>query len=132
MTRYLALGVLALAPLAYAQELNLTVFDRLKDKAKEVVDLNLPKNLIDIGSVILDGDAKKLTAGMNRIVVKSLEFDKEGVYADADVKQLTTELGSPGWDLVIRVDEKKEKSRIWIKSASNGDVGGLRILSAEA
>ena len=132
MKRYLALGVLALAPVAYAQELKLTVFDRLKDKAKEVVDMNMPEDLINTGRAFLPDDVKKATSGMRSLVIKSLEFDKEGVYTDADVKQLTGELGAPGWKLIISTDEKNEKARIWMKATGNGELGGMRILSAEA
>jgi hypothetical protein len=132
MTRYLAVMVLALAPPACAQGLKLSVFDRLKDKATEVVDLNLPKNLIDIGvGFVPDADKLKKMA-LSSILIRSLEFDKEGVYSDADVQSLISELTGPGWNLVIKADEKKEKSRIWIKSSGNGELGGLRILSAEA
>ena len=132
MKKYLALIVFALAPLACAQGLKLTVFDRLKDKATEVVDLNLPKNLIDIGTGFLGVDADKLKKmALNSILIRSLEFDKEGVYTNADVQSLISELAGPGWNLVIKVDGK-EKSRIWIKSSENGELGGLRILSAES
>ena len=137
MKRYLALAALAVVPLATAQELKLSLFDRLKPKASGVVDINVPKNLIDVASAFLgssggdNADLKKLTAGLTSIVVKSFEFDKEGVYTDADVKDLIAELGAPGWDLVVSADEKNEKSRIWIKSSGNGEVGGLRIMAAE-
>lgn len=138
MKRYLAIGVLALAPLTYAQELKLGVFDRLKDKASEQVNVNLPKNLIAAGTGLLglsdDEDVaklKKLAEGLNSIIVKSLEFEKDGAYTEADVKQLIAELGAPGWNVIISVDEKKEKSRVWVKLGGNGEVGGLRLLVAE-
>jgi hypothetical protein len=138
MKIYLALAMLALAPLVSAQNLKLAVFDKLKDKASEVTDLNLSKDLLGLGASFLGGDkdaakVKKLADGLNSILVKSLEFDKAGVYTDADVKDLISELAGPGWNLVISSTENHghEISRIWVKPSGNNELGGLRIMSAE-
>jgi hypothetical protein len=144
MRKFLALAALCCAPLACAQGLKLSVFERLKDKAASVTNLNLSKDILGLGASFLGGDkgdkdaakVKKLADGLQGILIHSLEFDKEGAYTPADVQSLIAELGSPGWNLVISADEKKaggrEISRIWMKPGSAGEVGGLRILSAEA
>ena len=142
MKRFLAIAALALARLAFGQELKLEVFDRLKDRATESTNLNLSKELLSLATSFLGSDKgadsaklKKLTEGLAGILVRTLEFDKEGVYTDADVQQLIRELGTPGWSIVISADGRHgnghEISRIWVKSANQGEVGGLRILSAE-
>jgi hypothetical protein len=138
MRTFVSLAVLALAPLVYAQELKLAVFDKLKSQASNVVDLNLSKDLLGLGAGFLgkqgDGaDVKKLVEGLNNVVVRSFEFEKEGAYSDADVKELIAEMSVPDWKLVISADEKKgrEISRIWTKATGAGEIGGLRILSAE-
>lgn len=139
MKRLVALAALALAPLACGQELKLTVFDRLKPKASDVVNLTLNKNLLDFAASFLGGDKgdgeklKKLVVGLNGIFVHSLEFDKEGSYTDADVKQIMAEMSGAGWDLAVSADDKKshEISRIWIKAGGH-ELGGMRIMSAEA
>ena len=141
MKRLVALAALAAAPFACAQELKLTVIDKLKPLASNVVDLNLSKDLLGLGAGFLGdskGDAakvKKLVEGLNNIVIRSFEFEKEGLYSDADVKQIISEMGTPGWKLVISVDEKHDKgheiSRIWTKASGEGELGGLRIMSAE-
>lgn len=133
------MAVLAFAPLGIAQELRLPVFDKLKEKASDVTNLTLNKNLLQLGVGFLGNDKdaakiKKLVEGLNGIFVKSLEFDKEGAYTKADLQQLLSEVGGPGWNLIISSDENhgQEISRIWIKTSGNGEVGGMRILSAEA
>jgi hypothetical protein len=139
MKRLIAFVLLAVAPLARAQELKLAVFDKLKAQASNVVDLNLSKDLLGLGAGFLGGEKgdgakiKKLAEGLNNVLIRSFEFEKEGVYSDADVKQLISEMSGPGWKLVVSADEKKEReiSRIWIKSVAEGEVGGLRIMSAE-
>jgi Domain of unknown function (DUF4252) len=138
MKRYLALAVLVLAPSAGAQTLKLTVFDKLKVKASEVTDMNLNKDMLGLGASFLGGDKdtdkiKKLASGLNSIQIRSLEFDKAGEYTDADVKQLISELAGPGWNLVIHSTENhgRDTARVWIKASGNGELGGLRILSAE-
>lgn len=131
-------GALLLTTFAFGQELHMPVFNRLKSQASNVVDLNLSKDLLGLGAGFLgrdkDGEkVKKVVSGLNNIVIHSLEFDKEGVYNDADVADLIRELGAPDWKLVVSAEEKKnhEASRIWIKSAANGALGGMRILTAE-
>ncbi len=138
MKKYVVIAALALAPSVCAQNLKLNVFDRLKDKATDVTDLNLSKDMIRFGLGFLGGDqdaakVKDLGSGLNSILIKSLKFDKEGVYTDADVKQLISELAGPGWNLVITSTENHghDIARIWIKPSTNGELGGLRILSAE-
>jgi hypothetical protein len=143
MKRFLAVTALVLAPLAYAQPLKLAVFDRLKDKASDNTDINLNKDVIGMGLGFLggakDGDAaqaKSVLGGLRNIQVKSLEFEKEGEYTDADVQALLAELAGPGWNLIVRVEENKGKknqeiSRIWIKAATETESGGLRIMTAE-
>jgi hypothetical protein len=141
MKRWVALAVLAVAPAAWAQELKLSVFDRLKDKASDSTDLNLSKELIKMALPWLgDGDAegakvKRLAEGFNGLRIRSLEFEKEGVYTDADVQQLISELAGPGWILTVSADQKhkngREISRIWVKASTAGELGGMRILSAE-
>jgi hypothetical protein len=143
MKRYLVLAALLVAPLAWAQEPKLTVFERLKDMASDSTNINLPKDLIRAGAGILgalgsdDKDIaklKKLADGLNGIIVRSLEFEKEGAFTKADVQQLISELGGPGWNLIVNSSENhgQEISRVWIKIGGNGEVGGLRILSVES
>ncbi len=142
MRKYLALA-LAVASLACAQGVKLTVFERLKEKASSVTNLNLNKDILGLGASFLGGDkssdtakVKRLAEGLSGILIHSLEFEKEGVYTQADVQALIAELGSPGWNLIVSADEKHKNyhdiSRIWIKQAGNGELGGMRIMSAEA
>jgi hypothetical protein len=134
-----AFSMLAIVPIVCAQELKLSAFDRLKPLASNVVDLNLSKDLLGLATGFLGGEKgdgariKKLAEGLNNVVIRSFEFDKEGVYSDADVKQLIAEMSSAGWKLVVSAYDKKERetSRIWLKATGNGELGGMRILSAE-
>lgn len=141
MKTFIAFAALAIAPLACGQELKLTVMDKLKPLASNVVDLNLGKDLLGLGGGFLPDDkgdgakVKKLVQGLNNVVIRSFEFAKEGAYSDADVQQLISEMNAPGWKLVVSADEKhdtgREISRIWTKASGEGELGGLRILSAE-
>ena len=140
MKRILALGILSLSSIACAQNLKLSVFDRLKEKASDASDVTLNKDLLKLaGSFLGSGDGsriKKLADGLSNIMVRSLEFDKKNMYTSADVDALIAEMGAPGWTLIIKADERNgsdhEVSRIWVKSSENGELGGLRIMSAEA
>ena len=143
MRKYLALAALVAAPLACAQGLKLSVLDKLKEKASSVTDLNLNKDMLGLGASFLGNDkgsdaakVKKLSEGLSGILIRSLEFEKEGAYTPADVQSLIAEMGSTGWNLVVSSDEKhgnsREVSRIWVKTAGSGELGGVRIMSAES
>lgn len=138
MKRCLLLAALAIAPLACAQGLKLSVFDRLRDKATDKTEIELPKTLLHAACSFLGEDAdsakaKKTCEGLETVLVKSLSFDKPGVFTSADVQQLNSELATPGWSQIINVTENggKDVSRIWVKLGADGEAGGLRILIAE-
>lgn len=138
MKRYLLLAALAIAPLACAQGLKLAVFDRLRDKATDKTEIEIPKALMRAAAGLLGDDpdsakARKLVEGLESILVKSLSFDKPGVFTSADVQQLNSELATTGWSQIVNVTEDggKDVSRIWVKLGASGEIAGLRILAAE-
>ncbi len=98
-----AIGFVVLLPLA-AQEIKLPPsFDRLAEKASEVVDVTLDSSMLQMASRFLsdkDADevkAKKLVSGLKGIYVKSFEFDKAGEYDMADVEALRAQVRGPAW-----------------------------------
>ena len=139
MKCYLLLAALAVAPLALAQNLKLSVFDRLKEKATDNVNITLPKGMLGlVKGVIDDGDAdaakiKKLLDGIDSILVRSLSFKNSGAYTKADVDQLRAELATSGWTQLVHVAENdgKDISSVWVKSGAAGEIAGLRVLNAE-
>lgn len=136
--RVFAIGFVVLLPLA-AQEIKLPPsFDKLKDKASEVVDVTLDASMLQMASRFLsdkDADevkAKKLVSGLKGIYVKSFEFEKPGEYDMADVEALRAQVRGPNWARIVGVHSKKsgENSEIYLKN-EGGQVTGLLIIAAE-
>jgi hypothetical protein len=133
-----AIGFVILLPLA-AQEIKLPPsFDRLAEKASEVVDVTLDSSMLQMASRFLsdkDADevkAKKLVSGLKGIYVKSFEFDKAGEYDMADVEALRAQVRGPAWSRIVGVRSKKngENAEVYLKN-EGGQVTGLLIIAAE-
>lgn len=113
-------------------------FDKLAEKAEDVVDVNLDANMLGLASQFLseqkteERQAKGIVQGLKGIYVRSFEFSQEGQYTQADLDEIRAQLRPPEWVSIVNVRSKKEgeKAQIYIKK--EGDkVAGLTILAAE-
>ena len=127
----LLLSLLA-APQAFAQGAKLQIdhLNRLADKAKAVVDVNLDQSMLQqawaIGGKQPDAKMQAVLQGLSGVYVKSFEFDARGAYTDADVEAIRSQLKAPGWSRIVSVREKGELTEIY--TFANG---GLAIIAAE-
>lgn len=126
---------------AGAQDFKLPpALDRLAAKAQATVDITLDKSLLGLAARFLsgkDGDevkVKRLIAGLDSVTVRSYEFDEAGEYNMADVDAVRAQLQPPAWTRVVGVRSKlnSEDADVYIKAESNGNVGGVVIIAAEA
>jgi hypothetical protein len=139
--RFATLVLTAVLLPAGAQDFRLPpALDRLAAKAQATVDITLDKSLLGLAARFLsdkDDDevrAKRLIAGLNSINVRSYEFDAAGEYSSADVDAVRSQLQPPAWSRVVGVTSKRdsENADVYIKTESNGNVGGVVIIAAEA
>lgn len=126
---------LFLALLANAeQELNLSFLKGLEAKASEATDINLgPEQLKLMMGFSGDGakDLQQLGKLIERVQVKSFEFDKEGAYSLADVEGLRNQIKTGDFVPLISVKEKKGFTEIAIRKGADGTSRGFIIISAE-
>jgi hypothetical protein len=137
--RFACLGsMVLLLPLA-AQELKLPAsFDKLAEKASEVVDVTMDSSMLQLASRFLsdkdpdEARVKKLVSGLKGLYVKSFEFDRRGEYEDSDVESVRIQLRAPGWSRVVGVRSKKdgENVELFLKT-DQGQISGLAILATE-
>ncbi len=66
------------------------------------------------------------------IYIRSYEFDKPGLYNEADLAPLRAYIKSLQWNKIVDVKDAKEISEIYVMSLPNDRLGGLAIVSAEA
>jgi hypothetical protein len=123
---------------AFAQgpQLRLDFLSRLAAQAEEVVDVTVDPMLLRLASAFMskqdadDAAMKELIAGLKGIYVKSFEFDREGVYTDADVAALRGQLKEP-WARMVNVQSKRDGEIVEVYAWNQGaQPGGLALLIA--
>jgi len=138
MSKRILLGIiLAIQPgAAWAQlpVLKLDHLNNLTNLAQNVVDVALDSAMLQTMSGLLSADnpndaaAKALLAGLKGVYVKSLEFEREGLYSDGDLDALRVQFKAP-WAPILRLTLREDRERveayIW---RENNQPGGLAVV----
>lgn len=111
---------------------------QLADRASDVTEVTLGKNMLSFASKFMDGKdkddaaAKQLIDGLDGIYVRDYTFDKEGQYSMDDIDQLRKTFETGEWSPIVRERERKsgETTDIFVKLV-NGESHGMFILTAE-
>ena len=125
--------VLAAAGVMAAQQVKLpATLDKLASKAKEVTNVTLGPELMNLATKFMDGrnrdeaEAKKIAGKLRGVYIRSYEFEGEGEYTEADYAEIRDQLKPPEWTNIVSSRSKKETSEIYMHRD-----GGMLILSAE-
>jgi len=137
-TRCVALNlILAASLLGQGARLNIQL-DPLAAKASGVVNVNLDKNMLQMGGQSLlagkpgDPDAKQLLEGLEGIYVRVFEFADPGAYTPADLDPIRTQLTGPNWvSFVDIIDRAKGENVAVYAYQEGGKMGGMVVLAAE-
>lgn len=115
------------------QELDLSFLKGLEAKAKESTDINLGPEQIKL-MMGFSGEGSKELQGLGktieRVQVKTFEFDKEGAYNIADMEGLRAKLKTGDYLPFISVKEKNGFTEIAMRKGPKG-MNGFVILVAE-
>jgi hypothetical protein len=141
MKRLLRIAMLLLfvAPLAGAQELPWKInLDKFASQASETVDVTLDANMLNLAKNFLSDkdedqrNAKEIVSQLKGIYVRSYEFDKTGVYSEADVEAFRAQLKSPEWNRIVGVHSKREGENdyVYVRQVG-GKLTGLAVIAAE-
>ena len=133
----IVLAALTLA--ARAQDIQIPAgLEKLAEKAEHSVDVTLDKSMLQFASRFLSGRdseearTKKLLAGLDRVVVRSFEFDRDGQYAPADLDAFRAQLQAPAWSRIVGVRSRDgENADVYFRNGGNGQLAGIVIISAE-
>jgi hypothetical protein len=112
--------------------------DKFAAQSSETVDVTLDSNMLNLAKNFLsdkDADqrqAKEIVSQLKGIYVRSFEFDKTGVYTEADVEAFRDQLKSPEWNRIVGVKSKRdgETDYVYIRQ-SGGKMTGLAVIAAE-
>ncbi len=141
MKYILSVCVLALLPLC-AQPIKFPAsLDRLAKVASETVDINLDANMLQLASKTFSdkktdeskqAKINKLASRLKGIHIKSFEFDKAGMYEQADVDAIRALFQLPAWSRMFGVNSKRDGENVDIYARmENNQMMGLAIVSAE-
>lgn len=129
-------ALLAAPHLALAQRLQLEALDRLAERARESVNIDIDPATLNFALPFLQGkgneqDLKAMLSEIKGIYVRVFEFDRD-VDTSNEVAVIRKQLTSP-WARLISVGDRQGRELVEIYSWREGDLsGGLAILAAEA
>jgi len=124
---------------ASAQEFPWKVnLDKFAAESSETVDVTLDSNMLNLAKNFLsdkDADqrqARDIVSQLKGIYVRSYEFDKTGVYTEADLESMRAQLKSPEWNRIVGVKSKRdgETDYVYIRQ-TGGKMTGLAVIAAE-
>lgn len=134
------LALVMVAGVSVAQEFHEMInFDSLKSKAEETVEVNLDGNLLRMAMNFLndknedEAQAKKLIGGIKGIYVRSLKFERPGMYSTADMEKIRALLKGPEWAKMVNVEStKKNGDNVGVFIKTDGkQMSGLVVLAFE-
>ncbi len=125
------------ATLLYAQQFKFHL-EQLAAKASNSVDLNISGGTLKFAARFLDsGDpdevkVKKLINGLEGIYIKTFEFKTPGVWSQADLESIRTQLHAPEWERIVgyKSAEDGETDDIYVRT-ENKKITGVAIIACE-
>jgi hypothetical protein len=139
MKRTLSIALFAVLSAALPSRAQLNInLDNLKTKAKASMDVSLDANMLQLAGRFLsskkddEAAAKELVSKLKAVYVKTFEFDKEGLYSQADLQPVREQLKAPGWSRMLGVQENSDREgvEIYVKT-EGGQTAGLAVLAYE-
>lgn len=110
----------------------------LSERAANVTEVTLGKNMLEFAAKFMDGKDKdqaavrNLVLGLDGIYVRSYEFDKEGQYSMEEIEKIRQSFQGPEWSPLVHTRENKgaETTDVLMKQV-NGEPRGMFVLTAE-
>lgn len=132
--------LLPVATSAQDARLNFERLDSLEARARDVVEVNVDGKLLDLAKRVTakanDENAKKAARaieGLKGIYVRVYRFQNENEYNMADIDEIRSQLGAPGWERVANVRSKKNNQKVDVYTMFTGSVmSGVAVVISES
>lgn len=127
---------LVLSAVAFGQQVDLSILDKLAARAKSSVNISLDEDKLKLASGFLSTDdpnqsaAKNVAGGLKGINVRVFEFDQPNQFSASDLDVIRKQLKDPGWTKIIEAKERDESAEIYMFGKGK-DSTGLIIIAAE-
>ncbi len=113
-------------------------FGQLAAKASDSVDLSLNGSTLQFAAKFLDDKdsdearVKKLIAGLEGIYIRSFEFNRDGMWTQADIDGVRNQLRAPEWSRILgyKSQEDSDTSEVYVRY-ENKKITGVAILVVE-
>ena len=116
---------LAIAPV-WAQKLDFN-FDKLAEKAKEKVEINIEADQLEK----MAGELKLPINAVSSVILRHYEFEQPSQFSGADLAGLRKQAADGGWTRFLNVKEDDESTEIY-SLKQNGEMAGFLLIVAEA
>jgi hypothetical protein len=127
----------------HAQEparLDLARLSGLEGKARDVVEVNIDGKLLELGKRVMskvdDDDAEKVAlaiSGLKGIYVRVYNFEHENEYNVADIDEIRSQLGSPGWERLANVRSKRNNQKVDVFTMFTGNImSGVAVVISDS
>lgn len=111
--------------------------ERYEAEATDSVEVTIDARVLQVAARALsdrkpdERAVKALLAGLRGVYVRAFEFERDGVYREADVEALRTRFRSPEWSRVVGVRSKRYGDNVDVfLSAAGAQVTGLAVVVA--
>lgn len=138
---FMALALSAVTAYGQDGKVNIDHLNHLNDKAVQIVDITLGKELINLASKFIPGKTpdelkiKELLTSIQGVFVKRFEFENEGEFSDGDISPIRSQLQNPAWSKIITYINKKRdgnKMNVEVFIMTHGSlIKGLSVLATE-
>lgn len=137
MKKLLASICLAL-PLLAQQGFDFASLDKLGANAKNRTNVTLDGDTLKLAGSFLsnanskDGESvRALVDSLTGVYIRSWEFEKKGLYNEADLEPFRAYLKQGKWNRIVESREDNEISEVYLLPQAGGKLGGVAIVSAE-
>jgi hypothetical protein len=127
---------LAFAIAAPAQQVDLSILDKLSAKAKSAVNVSLDEEKLKFASAFLSSDdpnqsaAKNLVGGLKGVNVRVFEFDQPGAFTMADLEGIRSQLRGTGWSKIVEARDGDESAEVYFFSKDKV-MSGITVIASE-
>lgn len=131
---FLALVLLPLTVAAQAARIKMPDFSGLAAKAKESVDIELDKDMLQNAGSFMTGKVEdpqfaEQIKDLEGIYIKVFEFEKAGQYSMNDIAAMVKQVEGGGWKKLMSVRDGDERVEMWMRD--NSVDGGMFFVASE-
>jgi Domain of unknown function (DUF4252) len=120
------------------QQLDLSAFEGLQQKATHCVDITIGSGTLGLVRALIPNDdadaveAKKALSGLKSVRVRSYQFANDFAYSQRDIDAVRSQLSAPAWSQLVHARDTQKNQDVDVYVALDGDaIKGLAVIASE-